>query len=90
MFRGAARPAHLVPSLPGAVGDNTMVNIKAGDAVTFNGNWSAQNANTGGQVRIEWYVDGRWATNTLYPPVDPGGAGSQSQGPGRPPRARTW
>lgn len=73
---------NLVPSIPGAVGDNTMVNIKAGDQVQFNGNWTVADAPTDVAVRLDWYVDDAWVTNIAYgnPGVAAGTYGSASTG----------
>lgn len=70
----------LRPSLPGTTGDNTMVDITAGEQVKFNGNWYVDNADSGGSVTIKWYVDGveRGSIAYLHQPV--GSYGSESSG----------
>lgn len=81
-YNSGTTDTNLYPDQPGAVNDNTMVNIHTGDVVTFNGNWHVADANSGAHVRIDWYIDDAWVANTAYVPQDPGAYGSIS--------AETW
>lgn len=63
---------------PGVTGDNTMVNITAGEVVKFNGNWDVYNQPAGNTVRLQWLIDGVAEGYANYLSQNPGGYGSES------------